>query len=47
MVLDAGDENRRAGDIYSRIRNLRDNLAMANGIVSVTIADGLPLLTRA
>ncbi|MBL8219410.1 MAG: ABC transporter permease [Bryobacterales bacterium] len=43
LVLDAGDENRRAGDIYSRIRNLRDNLAMANGIASVTIADGLPL----
>jgi len=43
LELDAGGENRRAGDIYSRIRNLRDNLAMASGIASVTVADGLPL----
>ena len=43
LDLDAGPETRTAGDIDFRIRSLRDNLAKASGIASVTVADGLPL----
>lgn len=43
LELAAGPANRAAGDIDFQIRNLRDNLARANGIASVTLADGLPL----
>jgi predicted permease len=43
LELAAGTENRTAGDIDFRLRNLRDILAKANGIASVTVADGLPL----
>jgi len=43
LDLDAGPETRIAGNIDSRIRSLRDNLAKTSGVVSVTVADGLPL----
>ncbi|GEM_PF-3254670 len=43
LDLDAGPETRSAGGIDFRIRGLRDDLARAGGIASVTVADGLPL----
>jgi predicted permease len=43
LDLDPGPETRAAGNIDFRIRSLRDNLAKASGIASVTVADGLPL----
>jgi len=43
LDLEPGPEIRTAGNIDFRIRTLRDNLAMASGIASVTVADGLPL----
>jgi predicted permease len=43
LDLDAGPETRIAGNIDSRIRRVRDNLAETSGVVSVTVADGLPL----
>jgi putative ABC transport system permease protein len=46
LFLDAGPEAGTAGNIDLRIRNLRDNLAKASGVASVTVADGLPLAGR-
>jgi predicted permease len=43
LDFDAGPETPTAADIAFRIRSLRDNLAQASGIASVTVADGLPL----
>jgi len=43
LFLDAGPEAGTAGNIDFRIRSLRDDLARASGIASVTVADGLPL----
>jgi putative ABC transport system permease protein len=43
LEVDAGSETRTSGNIDFPIRSLRDNLAKAVGIASVTIADGLPL----
>jgi len=43
LELDAGPENRTARNIDFQIRSLRDSLAKASGIASVTVADGLPL----
>jgi putative ABC transport system permease protein len=43
LFLDAGPESGTARDIDFRIRSLRDNLARASGVASVTVADGLPL----
>jgi predicted permease len=43
LELDAAPETRTARDIDFQIRSLRDNLAGASGIASVTVADGLPL----
>ncbi|HWB87332.1 MAG TPA: ABC transporter permease [Bryobacteraceae bacterium] len=41
--LDLDSVSETGGNIDFRIRRLRDNLAKANGIASVTVADGLPL----
>jgi putative ABC transport system permease protein len=45
LELDASGSgsNRSADDIDFQIRNLRDNLARASGVASVTVADGMPL----
>jgi predicted permease len=43
LELDAGPEARAQENIDFQIRSLRDNLAKASGIVSATVADGLPL----
>jgi putative ABC transport system permease protein len=43
LYLAAGPETGTVGNIDFRIRNLRDNLAKASGVASVTVADGLPL----
>jgi predicted permease len=43
LYLGAGPETGDAGNIDFLIRNLRDNLAKASGVASVTVADGLPL----
>jgi hypothetical protein len=43
LYLAAGPETGTAGNIDFRIRNVRDNLAKASGVASVTVADGLPL----
>src|SRR5262245_24985766 len=43
LFFEAGPESSTAGNIDFRIRSLRDNLAKASGIASVTVADGLPL----
>ncbi len=42
LEIDAGQTD-NAGAMDFRIRSLRDNLAKASGIASVTVADGLPL----
>jgi predicted permease len=46
LELDAGAEAPTAAEIDFRIRSLRDNLAKAGGIISATIADGLPLRSQ-
>ncbi len=43
LELTAGPETDNAAAMDFRIRSLRDNLAKASGIASVTLADGLPL----
>ena len=43
LELDAGPEARTAGNMAFQIRSLRENLGRSNGIVSVTVANGLPL----
>jgi predicted permease len=46
LDLDAGPETRATGKIDFQIRSLQDKLAKADGIASVTVADGLPLDSR-
>ena len=43
LELNAGPEAGNAAALDFRIRNLRNNLAKADGIASATVADGLPL----
>lgn len=43
LELNDGPEANNAAAMDSRLRSLRDNLGKANGIASVTVADGLPL----
>jgi len=43
LELNAGPETRTPRNDDFQIRSLRDTLAMASGIASVTVADGLPL----
>src|SRR5262245_58560198 len=43
LHLHAGSETGTAANTDFRIRNLRDSLAQASGVASVTVADGLPL----
>ncbi|HEY7336899.1 MAG TPA: ABC transporter permease [Bryobacteraceae bacterium] len=45
LDLDSGPNARTAGNIDFRIRSLRENLAKTSGIASVTVADGLPLVS--
>lgn len=46
LELDAGPETPAAGSADLQIQTLRDNLARAGGIVSATVAEGLPLDSR-